>query len=81
MDTNENTISYKYPLGEHVIFINLQTGEVDEGDVVAVSMYHDKNNNAVNYTLATERGCVQNVPQTIMFKNRDEILNWAINIQ
>lgn len=74
------SIPYKFRLGEQVIFINLQNGTVEKGQVYAVSAYHDQANNAVNYTLATPNGAVGNVPETVMFRSRDEVLDWAIQV-
>lgn len=76
-----NTINYKYALGDKVLFIDLQTNVCRHGEVKAVSIYHDELNNATSYTLLTDKGqAVGNVPETIMFNSRDELLNWAIDI-
>lgn len=76
-----NTVNYKYALGDKVIFIDLQTNVCRRGEVKAVSVYHDELNNATNYTLLTDKGqAVGNVPESIIFTSRDELLNWAIDI-
>ena len=76
-----NTINYKYALGDKVIFIDLQTNVCRHGEVKAVSIYHDELNNATSYTLLTDEGqAVGNVPESIIFTSRDELLNWAIDI-
>jgi hypothetical protein len=76
-----NTVGYKYSLGDEVIFIDLQTNVCRHGEVKAVSIYHDKLNNATSYTLLTDKGqAVGNVPESIIFTSRDELLNWAIDI-
>lgn len=76
-----NTVNYKYALGDKVIFIDLQTNVCRHGEVKAVSIYHDELNNATSYTLLTDKGqAVGNVPESIIFTNRDELLNWAIDI-
>lgn len=76
-----NIVKYKYALGDKVLFIDLQTNKCRYGEVKAVSVYHDKLNNATSYTLLTDEGqAVGNVPENIMFNNRDELLNWAINV-
>lgn len=76
-----NTVKYKYALGDKVLFIDLQTNKCSYGEVKAVSIYHDKLNNATSYTLLTDKGqAVGNVPESIMFNSRDELLNWAIDI-
>lgn len=74
------SIPYKFRLGEEVLFINLQNGTVERGQVYAVSAYHDQVNNAVNYTLATKQSAVGNVPETVIFRSRDEVLDWAIQV-
>lgn len=76
-----NTVNYKYALGDKVIFIDLQTNVCRRGEVKAVSVYHDELNSATNYTLLTDKGqAVGNVPESIIFTSRDELLNWAIDI-
>ena len=76
-----NTVGYKYSLGDEVIFIDLQTNVCRRGEVKAVSVYHDELNSATSYTLLTDKGqAVGNVPESIIFKSRDELLNWAIDI-
>ena len=76
-----NTVGYKYSLGGEVIFIDLQTNVCRRGEVKAVSVYHDELNNATSYTLLTDKGqAVGNVPESIIFRSRDELLNWAIDI-
>lgn len=76
-----NTVKYKYSLGDKVLFIDLQTNVCRHGEVKAVSIYHDELNNARSYTLLTDQGqAVGNVPENIIFKSRDELLNWAIDI-
>lgn len=76
-----NIVKHKYALGDKVLFIDLQTNKCRYGEVKAVSVYHDELNNATSYTLLTDKGqAVGNVPETIMFNNRDELLNWAIDI-
>lgn len=76
-----NTVNYKYALGDKVLFIDLQTNKCRYGEVKAVSVYHDELNNATSYTLLTDKGhAVGNVPESIIFNSRDELLNWAIDI-
>lgn len=76
-----NTVNYKYALGDKVIFIDLQTNVCRHGEVKAVSVYHDELNNATSYTLLTDKGqAIGNVPESIIFTSRDELLNWAIDI-
>lgn len=76
-----NTVNYKYALGDKVIFIDLQTNVCRHGEVKAVSVYHDELNSATSYTLLTDKGqAVGNVPESIIFTSRDELLNWAIDI-
>lgn len=76
-----NIVKYKYALGDKVIFIDLQTNVCRHGEVKAVSIYHDELNNATSYTLLTDKGqAVGNVPESIIFNSRDELLNWAIEI-
>lgn len=76
-----NTVGYKYSLGDEVIFIDLQTNVCRHGEVKAVSIYHDELNNATSYTLLTDKGqAIGNVPESIIFTSRDELLNWAIDI-
>lgn len=76
-----NTVNYKYALGDKVIFIDLQTNVCRRGEVKAVSVYHDELNSATNYTLLTDKGhAIGNVPESIIFNSRDELLNWAIDI-
>ena len=76
-----NTVGYKYSLGDEVIFIDLQTNVCRHGEVKAVSIYYDELNNATSYTLLTDKGqAVGNVPESIIFTSRDELLNWAIDI-
>lgn len=76
-----NVIPYKYSFGESVIYIDLQTGTAKQGEVVAVSTYNDGRNKAINYTLRNNQNVmVGNVPETVMFRTRDEVLNWAIDI-
>jgi hypothetical protein len=76
-----NTVGYKYSLGDEVIFIDLQTNVCRHGEVKAVSIYHDELNNATSYTLLTDKEqAIGNVPESIIFTSRDELLNWAIDI-
>ena len=76
-----NTVGYKYSLGDEVLFIDLQTNVCRHGEVKAVSIYHDELNNATSYTLLTDKGqAIGNVPESIIFTSRDELLNWAIDI-
>lgn len=76
-----NTVKYKYSLGDKVLFIDLQTNVCRHGEIKAVSIYHDELNNARSYTLLTDKGqAIGNVPESIIFKSRDELLNWAIDI-
>lgn len=76
-----NTVKYKYSLGDKVLFIDLQTNVCRHGEVKAVSIYHDELNSATSYTLLTDKGqAVGNVPESIIFTSRDELLNWAIDI-
>ena len=76
-----NTVGYKYSLGDEVLFIDLQTNVCRRGEVKAVSIYHDELNSATSYTLLTDKGqAVGNVPESIIFTSRDELLNWAIDI-
>ena len=76
-----NTVGYKYSLGDEVLFIDLQTNVCRHGEVKAVSIYHDELNNATIYTLLTDKGqAIGNVPESIIFRSRDELLNWAIDI-
>ena len=85
LNSNENkklnTVGYKYSLGDEVLFIDLQTNVCRHGEVKAVSIYHDELNNATSYTLLTDKGqAIGNVPESIIFRSRDELLNWAIDI-
>ena len=76
-----NIVGYKYSLGDEVLFIDLQTNVCRHGEVKAVSVYHDELNSATSYTLLTDKGqAVGNVPESIIFTSRDELLNWAIDI-
>ena len=76
-----NTVGYKYSLGDEVLFIDLQTNVCRHGEVKAVSIYHDELNNATSYTHLTDKGqAIGNVPESIIFRSRDELLNWAIDI-
>ena len=76
-----NTVNYKYALGDEVLFIDLQTNVCRHGEVKAVSIYHDELNSATSYTLLTDKGqAIGNVPESIIFRSRDELLNWAIDI-
>ena len=76
-----NTVEYKYALGDEVIFIDLQTNVCRRGEVKAVSVYHDELNSATSYTLLTDKEqAIGNVPESIIFRSRDELLNWAIDI-
>ena len=76
-----NTVGYKYSLGDKVLFIDLQTNVCRHGEIKAVSIYHDELINARSYTLLTDKGqAVGNVPESIIFRSRDELLNWAIDI-
>ena len=76
-----NIVKHKYALGDKVLFIDLQTNVCRRGEVKAVSVYHDELNSATSYTLLTDKGqAVGNVPESIIFTSRDELLNWAIDI-
>ena len=76
-----NTVGYKYSLGDEVLFIDLQTNVCRHGEVKAVSIYHDELNSATSYTLLTDKGqAIGNVPESIIFRSRDELRNWAIDL-
>ena len=76
-----NIVKHKYALGDKVLFIDIQTNVCRHGEVKAVSIYHDELNNATSYTLLTDKGqAIGNVPESIIFRSRDELLNWAIDI-
>lgn len=77
----DNIIKYKYALGDKVLFIDLQTNKCRYGEVKAVSIYHDELNSATSYMILTDKGqAVGNVPESIIFNSRDELLNWTIDI-
>lgn len=77
----QNVIPYKFSLGENVIYIDPQNGKAERGTIVAVQTYNDKYNKTVNYTLQhPKKGMIGNIPETVIFRTRDEALNWAITI-
>ena len=71
-----------YKVGDEVLAFSYISGNFFVGTVSAVNSYVDTNQSVVNYTIMIdENKGVPNVPEALVFDNKDDAYEWTIKLQ
>lgn len=66
-----------YKVGDEVLAFSYISGTFFIGTVSAVNSYADNNQSVVNYTIMIdETKCVPNVPEDLVFDNKEDAKEW-----
>lgn len=66
-----------YKVGDEVLAFSHISGKFFVGNISAVNSYADTNQSIVNYTIMIdENKCVPNVPEELVFDNKDDAKEW-----
>ena len=67
-----------YKVGDEVLAFSYISGKFFVGNISAVNSYADTNQNIVNYTIMIdENKGVPNVPEALVFDNKDDAKEWV----
>ena len=71
-----------YKVGDEVLAFSHISGKFFVGTISAVTSYSDTNQSVVNYTIMIdENKGVPNVPEALVFDNKDDAYEWTIKLQ
>lgn len=81
---NKNENQFKVPhykVGDEVLTFSHISGKFFVGTVSAVTSYADNNQSVVNYTIMIdETKGVPNVPEALVFDNKDDAREWVMSL-
>ena len=67
-----------YKVGDEVLAFSHISGKFFVGNISAVNSYADNNQSVVNYTIMIdENKGVPNVPEALVFDNKDDVREWV----
>lgn len=70
-----------YKVGDEVLAFSYISGKFFVGKISAVNSYSDTNQSAVNYTIMIdENKGVPNVPEALVFDNKDDAKDWVTSL-
>lgn len=82
---NKNENQFKVPhykVGDEVLAFSYISGKFFVGTINAVTSYADNNQSVVNYTIMIdENKGVPNVPEELVFDNKDDAYEWTTKLQ
>ncbi len=82
---NKNENQFKVPhykVGDEVLAFSHISGKFFVGKISAVNSYADDNQSVVNYTIMIdETKGVPNVPEELVFDNKDDAKEWVISLE
>lgn len=71
-----------YKVGDEVLAFSHISGKFFVGIISAVTSYADNNQSVVNYTIMIdETKGVPNVPEELVFDNKDDAYEWTVKLQ
>ena len=71
-----------YKVGDEVLAFSYISGKFFVGNISAVNSYADTNQSVVNYTIMIdETKGVPNVPEELVFDNKDDAYEWTVKLQ
>ena len=71
-----------YKVGDEVLAFNYISGKFFTGIISAITSYADNNQSVVNYTIMiNENKGVPNVPEELVFDNKDDAYEWTKQLQ
>lgn len=73
----------KYPLNDHVICLNINTGSFVKGYITSIRTFIDIQGIKMILYSIVEDGShenIMNIPELLIFHNKSEVLDWAIDI-
>lgn len=71
-----------YKVGDEVLTFSYISGKFFVGTVSAVNSYADTNQSVVNYTIMIdENKGVPNVPEALVFDNKDDAKDWVTSLE
>ena len=71
-----------YKVGDEVLAFSHISGKFFTGIISAITSYADNNQSVVNYTIMIdETKGVPNVPEELVFDNKDDAYEWTIKLQ
>lgn len=71
-----------YKVGDEVLAFSYISGTFFVGTISAVTSYADNNQSVVNYTIMIdETKGVPNVPEELVFDNKDDAYEWTVRLQ
>ncbi len=81
---NKNENQFKVPhykVGDEVLAFSYISGKFFVGTISAVTSYADNNQSVVNYTIMIdETKGVPNVPEELVFDNKDDAKDWVTSL-
>ena len=70
-----------YKVGDEVLAFSYISGKFFIGTISAVNSYADNNQSVVNYTIMIdENKGVPNVPEPLVFDNKDDAKDWVASL-
>lgn len=82
---NKNENQFKVPhykVGDEVLAFSHISGKFFVGKISAVNSYADDNQSVVNYTIMIdETKGVPNVPEELVFDNKDDAKEWVTSLE
>lgn len=82
---NKNENQFKVPhykVGDEVLAFSHISGKFFVGKISAVNSYANDNQSVVNYTIMIdETKGVPNVPEELVFDNKDDAYEWTVRLQ
>ena len=76
-------LEHKYNINDAVIFFDTYKCKLRHGKVIGVDVYNSNDFNIVKYDILTEGERLnvgRFIPESLIFSNRDDALDWAIKI-
>lgn len=71
-----------YKVGDEVLAFSYISGKFFVGNIGSVNSYADNNQSIVNYTIMIdENKGVPNVPEELVFDNKDDAYEWTVRLQ
>lgn len=71
-----------YKAGDEVLAFSYISGKFFVGTISAIASYADNNQSVVNYTIMIdENKGVPNVPEELVFDNKDDAYEWTKQLQ
>lgn len=76
-------LEHKYNINDNVIFFDTDKCKLKRGKIIGVNAYKTKEFTIVKYDILTDSERInvgRFVPESLIFSNRDDALDWAIKI-